>query len=273
MSLSALDLRSNDAKGWIGSIIFHAIVAIILLLWKVSVPSIDRQFIEVTWGKISNVTVPSSPRPSAAPSAGQENIQPDKHASAVAAKPNLPARKLDLPERRFDLPDESLPIPQTRKIDVTEQSSSRGKVQIGDNFVPSKDRGTSGTPIGRKEKFSVSGKGEAAGNVSEPGMSTGSGVGEAVAVSVEWNEGGTRKKIGGELPSYPSGVKVEAQIKIEAVVEPDGSVKSCKPTQKGNTKLEEVAMEKVRLWMFEKLRSSLPQKDQTCVITFNYRLQ
>jgi TonB family protein len=50
-------------------------------------------------------------------------------------------------------------------------------------------------------------------------------------------------------------------------------VKSLNPIQKANERLEEAALEKVRFWRFEPLSSTQPQVDQTCTITFNFKLK
>jgi TonB family protein len=72
---------------------------------------------------------------------------------------------------------------------------------------------------------------------------------------------------------YPKGVNIEAQIRLEAQVMPDGRIRAVRPVQKGNTALEEAAIAKVRHWIFEPLALSIPQRDQNCVITFNFVLQ
>jgi TonB family protein len=90
---------------------------------------------------------------------------------------------------------------------------------------------------------------------------------------MQWSDGGTRRKISGALPEYPRGANVEARITLGAVVLPDGTIKSLKPLQKGNTRLEEAAMKEVRLWRFEPLKSSVPQREQACSIAFNFRLR
>ena len=77
----------------------------------------------------------------------------------------------------------------------------------------------------------------------------------------------------GKLPDYPAGVNLEAQIKIRAVVLPDGRVKSVQPIQKANTRLEEAALKEVRFWKFDPLSSTISQIDQTCTITFNFLLR
>lgn len=99
------------------------------------------------------------------------------------------------------------------------------------------------------------------------------GSGNGLGYSMNWLQGGTRKRLSGDLPKYPEGVKVEAQISLLAVVSPDGAVKSLQPAKKGNTRLEEAAMREVRSWRFEPLRVSQPQIDQKCEIIFLFTLQ
>jgi outer membrane biosynthesis protein TonB len=83
----------------------------------------------------------------------------------------------------------------------------------------------------------------------------------------------TRRKISGELPKYPSGTNVSAQVKILTIVLPDGIAKSVQPVQKANRLMEEAAMKAVRYWKFESLGSSLAQEEQSCVITFFFKLK
>jgi TonB family protein len=97
--------------------------------------------------------------------------------------------------------------------------------------------------------------------------------GEGSGFSLRWLQGLTRRKLSGELPKYPSGTNVSAQVKILTTVFPDGSVKSVQPFQKANRILEESAMKAVRNWKFESLRSSLSQVEQSCVITFYFKLK
>jgi TonB family protein len=91
--------------------------------------------------------------------------------------------------------------------------------------------------------------------------------------SMRWLQGMTRRKLSGELPKYPPGTNVTAQVKILTIVLPDGTVKSVQPTQKANRLLEEAALKSVRSWKFEPLGSSLSQVEQSCVITFYFKLK
>lgn len=213
-------------------------------------------------GSVSNVRISTPPRTGTAGSEG------------TALKSISPAKRtVQLPERTFSGPDEILPVPRTRKLDVEEKPLQQ-RAQYASSGRGTKDRGA-GFGLGSKEKAVTPGAGEFAGDVADPRASglSGGDVGSSVSVSMQWSDGGTRKKLSGELPEYPQGANVEAQIKIETVVMPNGSVRGLKPAQKGNTKLEEAAMSAVRLWKFEPLRKSSPQKDQTCVVIFNFLLR
>jgi TonB family protein len=72
---------------------------------------------------------------------------------------------------------------------------------------------------------------------------------------------------------YPAGVNISAQIKLKVRVQPDGIVRSVAPAQKGDTRLENAAISKVKLWKFEPLLSSQAQMEQECSITFNFTLK
>jgi hypothetical protein len=101
----------------------------------------------------------------------------------------------------------------------------------------------------------------------------GNGEGGGIGYSMKWLRGGTRGKVSGELPKYPAGVKVEAEIRLFAIVAPDGSVVALHPAQKADSRLEEAALKEVRYWRFERLKPSQPQVDQTCEIAFLFTLK
>ena len=102
----------------------------------------------------------------------------------------------------------------------------------------------------------------------EEGDGEGSG-----AFSAQWLHGMTRRKLSGELPKYPQGASVSAQVRILTIVLPNGTVRSVQPEQKANRLLEEAAMKAIRFWKFEPLGSSMPQVEQSCIITFSFKLK
>jgi hypothetical protein len=101
----------------------------------------------------------------------------------------------------------------------------------------------------------------------------GNGAGGGIGYSMKWLAGGTRRKVAGDLPKYPDGTKVEAEIRLFAVVDPTGVIEALHPAQKADSRLEDAALKEVRYWRFEPLKSSQPQVDQTCEITFLFTLK
>ncbi len=97
--------------------------------------------------------------------------------------------------------------------------------------------------------------------------------GSSVSYAIHWSTGASRRKLGGELPRPPGRINARTQIRIEAVVSPDGRVKSLRAASKRNSVLERAAINAVRRWRFESLRRSVRQRLQTCEITFNFRPQ
>ena len=90
---------------------------------------------------------------------------------------------------------------------------------------------------------------------------------------MKWLAGGTRRRVAGELPKYPAGATVEAEIRLFAVVHPTGDIRALHPAEKADSRLEDAASKEVRYWRFEPLKSSKPQVDQTCEITFLFTLK
>ena len=47
-----MNLRSEKARGWIGTIVFHVLLALILFLWKLDLSVSEPEYIEVSWGRV-----------------------------------------------------------------------------------------------------------------------------------------------------------------------------------------------------------------------------
>jgi outer membrane biosynthesis protein TonB len=260
---------SNEhIAGWLGSIIFHALLLLVLFL--INVPNIlpPPEFVEMSWGSIMR-TAQAAPVSSVSRGGLPERSLTKSPAVAI------PTQTVAPPERRLpDLSDDVLRVPKTEKI--TSPETRPGNQRIGDaGSVGEREAGTS-QGIGEKEtRLSEGGIGDA--DALTPGRGgfgvAGSGLDQGVSFNVQWLGGGTRRKISGDLPRYPEGVNVEAQIRILAIVLPDGSVQVMQPAQKGNTRLEEAAMREVRYWKFEPLRPSQPQVEQKCEVVFLFTLK
>jgi TonB family protein len=257
----ALHMTPEEARGWTGAIGVHVLLALLLLLWDVPQAPAPPEYIEMSWGTFAALPVPL---PATAGSPGSEG-------ASMAARRERQS-PVDLPEQAYRGPGEGLPAPDARKLSVDERPRM-DLPQAAASGAGRKERGFGEGSGERAERGA--GAGVVAGDMARPDPTgtMGADVGSGVSVSMQWSDGGVRRKLSGDLPEYPEGTNVQAQIKIEAVVTPDGAVRSLKPAQKGNTRLEEAAMKAVRLWRFEPLRSTVPQREQTCLITFNFRLQ
>jgi len=263
-------MTTESRTGWAASIVVHGIL--LLLFFFISIPEIiqNQDFIVVTWGTpVSGVTSTE-----ASPDASEPSPAP--RATTVVAKKEVrtakkPSQPVILPERRMaDLSPEKLPVQKAEKLETPQQGAPQRNVQEG---KLGEREGTTGRGVGERERSDPATVPGTSSGITPGSGGVGEGTEKGVAFSIQWTQGGTRRKISGDLPKYPSGVNVEAQIKILAVVMPDGSVRSAQPAQKANTKLEDAAMKEVRLWKFEPLRSSQPQREQSCTVTFLFTLK
>lgn len=249
---------------WIISILFHVGVAVVMIFTHLQTLLPPQEYVEVTWGGMSSSFGPLPPIGKESPlpaEKGREGAEPLE-------------QTVQLPVSQNASTPEVINLPTQKKLSPLESVSPNSG-------------GTEGISVGQREPIAPANYPSAKENTAgKPGMATGSdiaapfnagGVGNSIASNVsydiQWAGGGTRNLSSGDLPRYPAGVKVGAQIKLRVVVLPSGAVKSVQPLQKGDTRLENAAIKEVRLWMFEPLSSSDPQVEQRCVVTFNFRLK
>jgi TonB family protein len=223
-------------------------------------------------------------------------ISPDESFPATNLRNESPSRKRNVPGERMIGEDINtlrgpIGIEKIQADDQTTYPNDMGNTRAPANHNDIAGGGGSSSEPWRKGGYPVPGKnGEPPSGVDRSGIGSSSkpsagstpygiGLGEngegegSGAFSLQWLHGMTRRKLSGELPIYPQGTTVTAQIRILAVVYPDGTVRSVQPQQKANRLLEEAAMKAVRSWKFEPLGSSLPQIEQSCIITFSFRLK
>jgi TonB family protein len=75
------------------------------------------------------------------------------------------------------------------------------------------------------------------------------------------------------IPSYPKGYNIETDVKVEIWVSPDGRVERLLLLKKGGHIFDQITLEALREWRFERLVLHLPQETQKGVVTFMYRLR
>jgi TonB family protein len=258
--------------GWTASIVLHLLLLLLALLYVLPSVTSRTEFIELEWGNLpaAPAVVTSAPAPSApASTVRRAPVVAKRTPTATPARRSLP-----LPERRLpDLTEEAIAVPpRTDKIDLPgpETTPDRANRSSADRQDPvgSREVTVPGRTTDRPGSMpSGSGIGE---GVSRPGSG---GAGSGVGFDVQWTGGGSRKKLSGEIPKYPEGTNVAAQVRIRTWVLPNGSVRAVQPVQKANTALEDAAMKELKLWKFEPLPPTMPQVEQDCVVTFQFKLR
>jgi len=90
---------------------------------------------------------------------------------------------------------------------------------------------------------------------------------------IDFGGKGIRKIYSYQLPEYPEGVSKEIDIKLRFTILPDGTVTNIFPLLKADSRLELAAINSLRQWRFEPVRSSQKRAPQNAVIVFPYRLR
>ena len=249
----------EERLGVAATVAFHGVALLLFVLIRFGESLQEPEFIELSWGASSvGVAMPDLAREASS------SAQP-----AVPVREESRSLPLSLPSRRFANDEDRMAVDRQEKLDAPESPVAAKPVKRPEETLR-RDSPLSTSP-GATVDQTGTGRNTAGGTGA--GSTVAGSAGTGVSFALEWSEGGTRKKVSGALPSYPPGVTVEAQIKLETTVAPDGSVTRVQPVQKGNARLEEAAMKEVWRWKFEPLRATSRQVDQTCYITFNFRLR
>jgi len=82
-----------------------------------------------------------------------------------------------------------------------------------------------------------------------------------------------RRVISKVIPLYPEGYNVETDVKVEIWVSPDGRVERLALLKKGGNIFDQITLDALKEWRFERLTPNLPQETQRGVVTFMYRLK
>ena len=258
-----MERSSSELKqAWFGSILFHILAAVALFFTNTAGSLREPQFVELTWGA-SVSTLAEIPK------AAIETGTP-----AQASPPASSDNSVALPTRtNITSPEEAINLPATKKLEAIEGPSSASTLNKNpstDNREPVASLAVTGSKdtIAGKSSFRTA-------DVSAPiGYgNVGNSIGDNVSYSVQWTGGGKRELLKGDLPKYPPGVNLTAQIKLRVVVQPRGTIKSVQPVRKGDTRLENAAIKEVRSWRFASLQYSQPALDQVCTITFNFKVK
>jgi len=125
----------------------------------------------------------------------------------------------------------------------------------------------------KNESRSASGTSLPSKGSGKPGKGFGGGDGNGTGYDIDWGGNGQRRIYSYNIPEYPSGVNKELDIKIRFSILPDGTVGRIIVLTKGDTRLENTAVNALRQWRFEPIHAGQPSMDQTVVIVFPFRLR
>ena len=264
-------MTRETTLGWTGSIVFHIAAAFIFFLVRPSQPDSQQQeFVEFSFGggiASSYGPMPKGdvlPEGTPPPPIGQTGVV----ASGVG---------VDLPTQQNTLPsDEIVNSRPTKKLEANDNPTAVPGERKGMADVQRESPASSSLGFPGGEKNAVGKPGVPTGSeVAAPFNAGGAGssIGDNISYNVQWAGGKSRNLISGDLPKYPPGVNVEAQIRLRVVVQPRGTVKSIQPLRKGDTRLENAAIKEVRSWRFQSLQSAQPALDQACTIIFNFKVK
>ncbi len=277
-------ISKESRIGFIGTILFHAILIIICLLStlgsKVKLPDyVDLSFIaveappvveeavipEATADAVSKTLKISKSSPSGMNRQEKSFIVKSEAPASGKSAPKItpPRYNLALGNEKIRFPESKLDVNDSRNISYNSKldaSSSTDKGMFSQNRTGDKITRESGN-----SSSVVSSSG-----ISAPGNSS---IGKEIrGYSIAWRNGGNRNRVSGSMPRYPENTNKEAQIKVKITVTPDGSVSQITPLQKADYAFENAVMSALRTWKFEKLSANRSAENQTGIITFNFKL-
>jgi len=83
----------------------------------------------------------------------------------------------------------------------------------------------------------------------------------------------TRKIINKVIPKYPEGYNEETEVVVKLTVAPDGTIIRKRIVKTGGKIFDEITLNALMEWKFERLPAGLPQNIQEGEITFVYKLR
>jgi TonB family protein len=236
------------------SVTIHIIVIIVFAVFY-SIQSQQEELIQIGFGEPGGGSGGYGPMPS--------NID------LMTTMPNKPVIEEQSADKEEENPQANVPEVKNSTTDTEDKISekpTKGKVVKESGIA--KALQTGGTNKDGK------GIGNGTGTGSGIGNGIGNGVGNGMGDGFGINWGGRRRKIYNfPIPDYPAGVAKEIDVKLKFSILPDGSVSRITILQKVDSRLEQVAIDALRLWRFEPLPSNAEQTTQIAIINFPFRLK
>jgi len=259
--------EKREYRGYIVSSVFHILLALVFLKVSIDISPQLPEFFELTFTTVTageiegKVYTPPPPRTSKPTGVKTTSVKMKE--------------VVELPKRRtVDVKEPEIPVAGKEKIFANESPIRLGdKIEIGgeperetpENILSLFGEVTEDFDI---ENVSISEKFQADTISRETGMN----VSAVQSYTIEW-VGGQREKLRGNLPVYPQGINKTAVIRLRFRVFPNGTVGEILPLRKGNTILENIAINALKEWQFNSFEEAAPQVMQEGIITFVYKLE
>jgi protein TonB len=237
-------MRRSDWIGLGSSLLLHVGLAVLFAFLTASQPRPARLgYVEVEFGEFSPgqpVEATEEAEKTTAPKPEEEAPEPETKPEESEEDPE--SEPVNLPKEKQS--DETVP-PTEEKTTVPEAEAQPETEQQSDKQEPSEEPGDeSGDP--------------------------GTGTQEEAAAPYDI-EGLDRDPQRAPLPRYTE--KVNARIRVQITVNPEGRIVRRIPLRKGSPKLEAAVMDALQRWRFNALPPGAPQENQTGTITFTFRLE
>ncbi len=259
--------EKREYRGYIVSSAFHIFLALVFLKIGIDLSPQLPEFFELTFTTVT-----------AGETEGKVYTPPPPRTSKPTGVQTISIKMkevVELPERRtVDIEVPEIPVAEKEKIFANESPVRLGdKIEIGgeperespENILSLFGEVTENFDV---ENMSITGTFQADTISRETGMN----VSAIQSYTIEW-VGGQREKVRGNLPVYPQGINKTAVIRLRFEVFPNGTVGEILPLRKGNTILENIAINSLKEWQFNSFEQEAPQVMQEGVITFIYRLE
>lgn len=219
------------------SFAFHLLLALIFFLIKISLDSIEDDFVTIgfgTFGKSSMAGVFAKNQ--------NDELQKVQPEAEEIVKEEI-VKKVEVPKTKSS--DETNKVVVNKSKEENKEKTSPRKIE----------------PVIKDETESGKGKEE-----------TGEGEGN-FGFEIDFGGKGLRKIYSYTLPSYPEGVFKEIDVKLKFSILSDGTVGKILPLIKADARLEFAAITSLRQWRFEPLPDNQKNIEQQAIIIFPFRLQ
>ena len=261
--------------GWVVSVALHLLLLLVFLWLFVPIKPFIEEFSELyfqTMPAPPKVEKEKPPAMTADKTPAQTREESKEH---VVPRSTEPGSRVELPQRRNIREDDTeIPVKEsTRLQEPPKPDAAEAARSISIPATQETGRTLPSVPVGEREIPSVDKLLTAGPRPTGPGVTTTPLTGTSEQpFEIQW-EGPSREIMSGPLPEYPPGVSREVRIRLEFQVHPDGSVGMITPITKGETTLENLAIETLRTWRFSPLDPGQPEGLQSAVITFVFTLK